>query len=33
MMAPHHYHFDHVWQVPLPLGEAYDVLLDVDRYA
>lgn len=32
MMAPHHYHFDHVWQVPLPLGEAYDVLADVDGY-
>lgn len=32
MMAPHRYHFEHVWQVPLPLEQAYEVLHDVDRY-
>ncbi|AKT50625.1 SRPBCC family protein [Arsenicicoccus sp. oral taxon 190] len=33
MIALHHYHFEHVWQVPLPLEQAYAVLDDVDSYA
>ncbi|MCH8611522.1 SRPBCC family protein [Arsenicicoccus dermatophilus] len=31
-MTAHHYRFEQVWQVPLPLRPAFEILRDVDGY-